>query len=212
MDALDHWDTPYECDTCNASFRTQGQRNDHMEQQGHRANYCIPCQRQFDNANNLKMGTKVSCPFCKRNFATASGVSHHLEGGSCKTAPTFNRENIYRFLRQKDSNGFITNNLLEWRQGETWSAGNAWNGRGYECYLCHRRFNNTRNLAQHLKSPAHMHEIYHCPKRACGTQFKTLAAMLNHLESESCGFIKFGGVQRNVGGILSGQQRTIGFY
>ncbi|KAL8751995.1 MAG: hypothetical protein Q9184_005879, partial [Pyrenodesmia sp. 2 TL-2023] len=218
MDALDHWDTPYECDTCNASFRTQTGCNNHMESRGHWANYCSPCQRQFDNANNLKahlnsrvhQGTKISCPFCKRTFAAASGVSHHLEGGSCKTAPSFNRENIYRFLRHKDRSGFITNNLLEWRQGETWSArGNAWNGTGYECYLCHRHFHAIADLDRHLKSPTHMQEIYHCPKRPCGTQFKTLAATLNHLESESCGFIKFGGVQSSVGGILSGQQRTI---
>ena len=45
----------------------------------------------------------------------------------------------------------------------------------------------------------------------CESQFKTLAAMFNHLESESCGFIKFNGVQSNVGDILAGNQRLIGF-
>ena len=57
-----------------------------------------------------------------------------------------------------------------------------------------------------------MQEIYHCPnKMRCGSQFRTLAGMFNHLESESCGFIKFNGVQRNVAGILAGKQRLIGF-
>jgi hypothetical protein len=125
------------------------------------------CPQHLDS--RIHQGRKVTCPFCKRNFATASGVSHHLEGGSCKTAPGFNRENIYRFLRQKDGNGFITNNLLEWRQGETRSAGNAWNGNGYERYLCHRQFTPSTGLNNHLKSPTHMQELYHCPKSACGT-------------------------------------------
>ena len=57
-----------------------------------------------------------------------------------------------------------------------------------------------------------MQEIYHCPnKMRCGSQFKTLASMFNHLESESCGFIKFNGVQSNVGSILAGNQRLISF-
>lgn len=69
-----------------------------------------------------------------------------------------------------------------------------------------------KGLDQHLKSPTHLREIYHCPNRArCGAQFKTLAGMFNHLESESCGFIRFDGVQRNVVPILAGNQRLIGF-
>jgi len=36
--------------------------------------------------------------------------------------------------------------------------------------------------------------------------------MFSHLESESCGFIKYEGVQKSVEGILSGQQKMIGFY
>lgn len=105
----------------------------------------------------------------------------------------------------------ITNNLLEWH-GESWSTMNAWNGNGFECYACHRQFSKNAHLDQHLKSPVHLQQIYHCPNKSrCGLQFKTLAAMFNHLESESCGYIKFARVQNNVGNFLSTQQRTIGF-
>ena len=156
-------------------------------------------------------GTNVPCPFCKRGFTTASGVSHHLETGSCPNTRGIDRESIFKALRQRDPNGMITNNLLEWH-GESWSTQNAWNGDEYECYLCHREFAAQQHLDQHLKSPAHLQEIYHCPnKLRCGSQFKTLASMFNHLESESCGFIKFNGVQKNVGNFLSGQQKLLGF-
>lgn len=101
---------------------------------------------------------------------------------------------------------------LKWRQEETQSTSNAWHGHHDECYVCDRQFSSATNLNQHIKSPVHAQDLYHCPKTACRTQFKSLAAMFNHLESESSGFIKFAGVQSNVGGILSGQQKMIGFY
>ena len=159
-------------------------------------------------------GANVTCPFCKKAFTTASGVSHHLETGSCPNARGVNRETIFKALRDRDRDGIITKNLLEWHEGEssTWSPNQAWNGRGYECYLCHRQFRGTPDLEKHLKSPVHMQNIYHCPnKRECTKQFKTLAGMFNHLESESCGFIKFDGVKAGVGNVLMGGQRLIGF-
>jgi hypothetical protein len=39
----------------------------------------------------------------------------------------------------------------------------------------------------------------------------TLAALFNHLESESCGFVRFESVQRSAGEFLMGRQRLIGF-
>ena len=155
-------------------------------------------------------GANVPCPFCNRGFTSASGLSHHLESGGCPHGRAVNRQTIYNTLRQRDPNGIITNNLLEWH-GETWSTTNAWNGSDYECYLCHHRFQGMRGLDAHLKSPRHMQEIYHCPNSGCRTQFKSLAGMFNHLESESCGFMKFGGVQERVGGVIAGRQRLIEF-
>ena len=67
-------------------------------------------------------------------------------------------------------------------------------------------------LDSHLNGPAHMQEFYHCPNNSrCEKQFKSLAAMFNHLESESCGFIEFGGVQKNARSILSGSEELTEF-
>lgn len=175
--------------------------------------YEILADKKFSQHLNSRThrGANSSCPFCERGFTSASGVSHHLETGSCPNARCINRESIFRTLRQRDRNGIIINNLLEWH-GETWSTGNAWNGHTYQCYLCRRAFAAMGDLDRHLKSPMHKQEIYHCPNKVrCGSQFKILAAMFNHLESESCGFIKFNGVQSKVGGILAGDQMLIVF-
>jgi hypothetical protein len=66
------------------------------------------------------------------------------------------------------------------------------------------------SLNSHLNSPAHREKVYHCPGRGCGKEFRALAPLFNHLESESCGAVRFETVQRNVGGILGGN-RLIAF-
>jgi hypothetical protein len=90
------------------------------------------------------------------------------------------------------------------------SASYNYNRSCYECYLCHKGFEQLESLNQHLNSPVHKEKAYHCPGRACGGEFSALAALFNHLESESCGTVRFDAVQRNVGGILSGK-KMIGF-
>ena len=59
-------------------------------------------------------------------------------------------------------------------------------------------------------TPADQESLYHCPNRGCGKDFTTLAAIINHLESESCGFTRFGNVQRGINDMISGN-RLIGF-
>lgn len=150
--------------------------------------------------SRVHQGSNSTCPFCKRGFNGYSGVSHHLETGSCPNAPQVNRENIYRFINARDTNNVITTKQLTWQaevDGATYEAnGSTWNGQSYECYLCHREFNQLRGLTQHLHSPAHKSKIYRCPNRGCADEFKSLAALFNHLESERCGFMRFAQVQQ----------------
>jgi hypothetical protein len=62
------------------------------------------------------------------------------------------------------------------------------------------------------ESQAHVNKdkVYHCPGQGCPREFSRLASLSNHLESESCGAVKFESVQRNVEGFLTGK-RLIGF-
>jgi hypothetical protein len=220
MDALDHCLWPYDCETCNMRFSTEDYRDDHQEEEGHYKHlHCSDCDRYFQNANNLAQhmrsrihqGTSISCPFCQACFVTASGVSHHLESSSCPKARNLSSTVIHRALSQRDPNGVITERLLEWHDGNTinstWDPRSAYNGSGYECYICHREFGSPKALEQHIRSPAHQAPLYHCPNKSgkCGgKRFPTLAAFFNHLESESCGNTKFATVQKSVNGFLTG--------
>ncbi|KAL1607157.1 hypothetical protein SLS59_002861 [Nothophoma quercina] len=169
--------------------------------------------RQHMNSN-IHRGTDITCPFCKRGFATATGVTHHLESGSCPKARSLNRDTILAEIRRRDPNHVITKKLLTYHQTESsiTATSASWNPHigMYQCYLCHKGFHELKSLNSHVNSPAHEEKVYHCPGRMCGREFRALAALFNHLESEICGAVRFEAVQRNVGGILSGQ-RTIGF-
>lgn len=160
--------------------------------------------------SSIHRGTDITCPFCKRKFATATGVTHHLETGSCSKARSLNRDTILTEIRRRDPNHVITKKLLTFHDESPFTATPAcWNGYTgfYECYFCHKGFREIQSLNNHLNSPAHKEKVYHCPGKMCGKEFRALAALFNHLESETCGAVRFDAVQRNVGEILSGQKR-----
>lgn len=167
------------------------------------------------------------CPFCKKvsltlglnqkdftdalqGFTVASGVAHHLETGSCPRATNLNRESIYKVINARDTASVLTNKLLSWNgtaNAEYVANAASWNGHAYECYLCHRDFITLAALNQHLGSPVHKQKLYRCFGGGCGKQFAALAQLFNHLESESCGAVRFGNVQKAAGDILTGQKR-----
>ncbi|KAL4877130.1 hypothetical protein BJY04DRAFT_210203 [Aspergillus karnatakaensis] len=221
MTDVGHWAPTVPCETCDAMFFSQTSANQHMEALGHYKNYCKSCDRFFQNENNLRMhltskihrGRQMLCPFCKAAYTSASGLVHHLERGSCPKAPNMNREAIHRMIQERDPNGLITNKQIGWKDEDniSFSANHrAWNGSGYECYLCHRVFTQLNNLNQHLQSPKHKQAIYHCPNWDCPKSFTALAALFNHLESESCAFMRFEKVQKSLGDVIGGR-RTISF-
>lgn len=120
---------------------------------------------------------------------------------------------IYRAIKERDPGGLVTMKLLIYPDFTTQNIATnaAWNGGGYECYLCHREYETLQALNQHLHSPAHSEKLYHCPNRKCNHKFISLASLFNHLESESCKFVRFEKVQQNVHGFITGRQKLLGF-
>jgi hypothetical protein len=82
----------------------------------------------------------------------------------------------------------------------------AYDGFDWVCYLCKREFARRIDLNNHINSPTHKQDLYHCPNRSsiCRKEFSTLAALFSHLESESCGYMRFANVQKKVGHVLQG--------
>ncbi|TVY34469.1 Zinc finger protein [Lachnellula subtilissima] len=195
----------WECDACDRSFATENSLHQHCSSAGGHP-YCIPCKRMFISEHNLmqhmhsKIHSSMACPFCKSPFANASGVIIHLEAGRCPSG--FDRHRINEAIRKLDRNNVITKPMIELPgyggRVETIATDMAWNGSGFECYLCRREFGSLYGLNNHLKSPAHDQEIYRCPKAGCGRNYKLLSALVQHVESESCGLMRFSQVQKQA--------------
>lgn len=156
--------------------------------------------------------TGVKCPFCCANYNAASGVAHHLERGRCPNAP-LDRDTLYQEVKKRDPDGLITNQFLKWEPTVHYQATelafSSYYGE-YECYICHDLFPYLSSLNQHLDSPRHQRDLYHCPNRSCLREFTTLAGLINHLESESCRFMRFQAVQNGIRGLFS-SQRSVSF-
>jgi hypothetical protein len=105
--------------------------------------------------------------------------------------------------------------MIDWFPGgpryhdETMATEKAFNGVNYQCYLCSKTFGALLSLNSHLNSPVHRQKLYHCPEMACKREFISLAGLVNHFESETCGVMRFGEMQNCIGGIVTGQQRIM---
>lgn len=155
-----HFD--YECNCCYETYETERMRKEHEVEDHH---YCADCDRSFRNLNNIQqhlrsaahLGASIICPFCKRGFATATGLVHHIENSACPKAKNLDRDAVYSLVRQKDPSGLISKKLIGWTGSDSFQAtARTWNpyAGAYECYLCNRTFAQLSSLNQHLQSPA----------------------------------------------------------
>jgi hypothetical protein len=228
-----HQSPDWECCFCDRDFGTEQARHQHYAAAANHP-YCVSCRRTFNDEHSLMqvsctpfnpissadlgsqhmrsrihVGTNISCPFCNGHFATASGLTIHLESGSCSSG--LDRHKINNLIRHMDKKNVITKPLLAMPGYESASdmvaTNQAWNGYAFECYFCHREFHSLDALNKHIRSPIHEQKIYRCPGRGCGREYKLLSGLVQHVESESCGIMRFSQVQA---GAKNGIQPFVG--
>lgn len=99
-----------------------------------------------------------------------------------------------RDLHQCDVNGLFTNKQIEWHQDihlDYQATGSTYNRYSWESYPCQREFKLRSGLNQHINSPAHQKKVSHYSNRVRCKEFVALATLFNHLESETCEFMRF---------------------
>ena len=139
--------------------------------------------------SSVHLGKNVKCPWCPDKFTNLTGVTLHLESGKCPSG--IDRQKIDNYCRQVDRDHNFTNRLIEDHTPGTYTPAVATNtswkeSRGcFVCCICHRGFPSLIALNRHLNSPVHQQKIYHCFR--CQHEFVALSALVNHLESETCG-------------------------
>lgn len=159
-------------------------------------------------------GKNVPCLICKANFVSASALAQHYECGGCKVKITRQqiRQAVDNWESKNNIQGYITRPMIEWHDSSNGSSEfiateRSFNGSGYECYFCHREFGKLTSLNSHLKSPAHESKNYKCPK--CKAGFRVISSLVQHFESESCGFVRFNTVNQIANDITAQMSRLL---
>ncbi|KAK0200704.1 hypothetical protein DFS33DRAFT_1265898 [Desarmillaria ectypa] len=167
--------------------------------------FCTECNILFSDRKSLHSHKTsrahkipdIPCTMCSKKFKAPSEIAAHIESGGCN--PNINRHHVSAAIHAMNISPPIT--IARRIEGPAnpvvhFSATNmAFNGKAYECYICHDMFATLRSLNLHLNSPVHDAEEFKCPKRRCGKKFKVISSLIQHIESESCGIARFTAVR-----------------
>lgn len=157
--------------------------------------------------SSTHVGKNVKCPWCPDKFTNLTGVTLHLESGKCPSG--IDRQKIDQYCRQVDRDHVFTNRLIEYPTSITYKPAtatrSAWDEdrKLFKCCLCPRGFLNLTALNQHLNSPVHQQKIYHCPRSHCRLEFVALSALVNRLESETCGSFRSNAIPGSLGSVAN---------
>ncbi|KAF9045870.1 hypothetical protein BDP27DRAFT_1386527 [Rhodocollybia butyracea] len=154
------------CQSCNREFRDTQSLYQHLASSS-RHNWCFACSRDFSSPQALAQHSSS-----QSLFKMVSAIAQHVESGSCN--PRINRHTVTQAIHSLDLIPTISINrritggsASATRTITNYSATElAYNGRAYECYLCHRLFSSLGSLNSHLNSPAHDSKEFKCPKCA----------------------------------------------
>jgi hypothetical protein len=139
----------------------------------------------IQHVTNVHTNRNLSCIVCPRPFSTPSAIAQHLESG---------RHGISRHQVTTAIHSLSIIPAISLTRRITTSnqysvsfraTPHAFNGYAYECHICHRMFRSMGSLSSHFNSPAHDANQFSCP--GCKKHFKLISALIQHVESGSCG-------------------------
>ncbi|KAJ5872143.1 uncharacterized protein N7529_004496 [Penicillium soppii] len=200
MATLGHKLPQIKCQGCISMFNSQENVEAHMDERNHWLWTCKECGEHFDTslylemhlASNVHRPHHHECPFCFESFVTPSAVVHHLESTCCEVADWLDIKHLFGLIKDLDPDNLLTIRGAAPKEKEK-NPPIRFNGKRFQCHRCDRSFMRQAGLEAHHESPFHDERLYHCLNctENCGKEFVSLAALFNHLESESCGIMWF---------------------
>ncbi|KIK69147.1 hypothetical protein GYMLUDRAFT_53628 [Collybiopsis luxurians FD-317 M1] len=205
------------CHPCNRLFNDSASYLQHLAASS-RHNWCFVCSRDFGSSQALAQHSNsqvhrsrdITCPLCSESFKMVSAIAQHIESGGCHSK--INRHTVTRAVQSlnliptisinRRITGGSTVRTITYVASER-----AFNGRAYECYLCHRAFNTLNSLNTHLSSPAHDSKEFRCPK--CRREFSQISGLVHHIESEACGIARFETIRNEMMNLTNNLQRLL---
>ncbi|KAG8794479.1 hypothetical protein FRC17_008292, partial [Serendipita sp. 399] len=172
----------------------------------------------------------IACPHCSELFKTTSGVAHHMEYKCLKrvTEAVIKWDVDHQITDREYTNRIRDVNSDSDEEDETAESDNGiqqildilatedtWDARakGFVCpmALCERQFAKLSHLNQHLRSQIHRTDpsTFRCPK--CSSRFSVVSALIQHLESQSCGLSELNQVKQIYTGLHDMFKRLLKF-
>ena len=147
-------------------------------------------------------------PICDKTFISLSDMILHIENGVCTSG--LNRSTIRKFAIQADRNNVITNpaRLIRYSGDEEprrYATEQSRNQNGdYQCVLCPRTFLSLKSLNAHYASSVHEASVFRCPNHSagCRKEFRTLSAVVQHIEDGQCGALRSQYVKDRMGDLM----------
>lgn len=129
---------------------------------------------------------EAPCRFCDRTSPYVSAAMSHIECGSCPRARQKDTETIHEEAWSRAPNlGCFAQNTRTSRPRNPYNT--LSNGQ-FQCRMCLDVFDACLDLTRHLNSPRYAAELYSCNYMQRTKHFTGLAALLEHFESDKCGF------------------------
>ncbi|PFH47511.1 hypothetical protein AMATHDRAFT_67591 [Amanita thiersii Skay4041] len=198
----------------------QHTRDSHKKPPG---SYCSRCKKSFrckadlerHNASPVHNPKKQRCFACSAIFKTPSGLAQHIES----TCPNLgqNRHHVTAAIQSLKVASPISLRLFKPMKFMTgakrrplityYSTAQSFNGKGFECCVCHKTFHSRQSLEAHLNSPVHDEDQFKCPK--CRMQFKLVSGLVQHIESEACGISSLMDVERRLSRLTGQVSRAL---
>lgn len=175
--------------SCTRTFHSLGALMNHIESHPHLA----VAGRDFEGMNRSTMYASTVVDYSN---AMSSGLN---DPHTC--TPTLSLlETGHMFM---PSSATVTTTSRD-NNKKVFASIRSWNGSKYECVLCHKTFMSLSSLNKHLGSRVHQTKVYRCPRErghhGCGKKFPKLGMLLDHVELEECGVLRFK-KQSNDGGV-----------
>ncbi|KAJ3498653.1 hypothetical protein NLJ89_g10191 [Agrocybe chaxingu] len=199
----------HQCPLCNRFFNRAHGFQEHCEELDIH-HYCGRCHQFFESENNLKNHLQSSkhvvkgtdCRGCDRSLVSRSALLLHYDVGACPSG--INLTKVNKVVRQREDVSVIadishlrTKSNSNSRYVPDFALGET------VCPLRHQRFEETRDLMQHLQSPYHDEKVYVCRGTDCGASFALLSTLVQHVDSEKCDASEYEGVVGALEDVLS---------
>ncbi|KAH6910624.1 hypothetical protein BKA70DRAFT_89249 [Coprinopsis sp. MPI-PUGE-AT-0042] len=203
------------CFTCSRDFEVFEELKKHMAQVHDTILIAPRAKRPSKEHTHVDEDRHIPCRVkgCDGMFKSPSGVAHHLESN---THPEIHRHTVTAVAQTLGIVPEISLNKRDALDASTITplaiydaTEDSFDGQHFQCHICPKKFSTLAALHAHLNSPAHDDNEFKCPKEGCNRKFILISALVQHIESKTCGLTNMIEIQQWFDGLAAQFDRPL---